>query len=83
MNTDKKLDLLFWDCHSSVNIEYSTSTELYTIAVTEFEIDQENSTKHETNLKESSITEIYVSASEIDSLINALQYIRQQPKEVI
>lgn len=80
MNTDKKLELLFWDCHSSVEIKHSNSIDVYTLSITEYEIDQENSTKHETKLKRSSVTEIYLSASEIDSLINALDYIRQQPE---
>lgn len=80
MNTFKKLELLFWDCHSSVDIEYHHDTEMYVLALTEYEIDQEKSTEHETKLKPSSVTEIYLSGNEIDSLMKALEYIRVQPE---
>lgn len=75
LNINKKVELLFWDCHASMDIEYQSDNDGYTLALTEYQIDEEQSSENNSRLKRASVTEVYLSEEEIKEVIQGLQYL--------
>ncbi|EQB35009.1 hypothetical protein M948_18050 [Virgibacillus sp. CM-4] len=73
--TNKKVTLMFWDCNASIDIENHEEMDSYTLSVTEYQVNEEKSSRDNARLEERSVTEVYLGEEEIQELIRSLQYL--------